>query len=314
VKVSIVTPSYNQERFLEETMLSVLEQDYRDIEYVVVDASSDRSPEILERYAGRLHWWTHMDEDPGQVGAINLGFAHTKGELMAYLNSDDTLLPGAVSEMVAEFEADPELIMVYGDALYTDAESNRTGYLPSREWDPPAMVRNSDNHVVQPSSMWTRRAWEEAGPFDERGYFFFDLEFYLRLSGVEGHVKRVARPWSTYREHAGSKTIGDQIGKAHDYLRFADDFLVGDRLPANLRPYVREGRARARVAAANNLYGDMVELGLARRWLWESLVVHPASASRFSLSLAVKSLLPRRFVRRMQLRRRATRSQEAGRA
>jgi glycosyltransferase involved in cell wall biosynthesis len=303
VKVAIVTPSYNQAQFLEESILSVFNQDYPDIEYVVVDdGSTDNSVDIIRRYADRLHWWTQQ-ENAGQVAAINRGFEHTTGELMAYVNSDDTLLPGAVSEMVAEFEANPELVMVYGDALYTDADSNETGYLTSRVWDTAMMVRNCDNHVVQPSSMWTRRAWEQAGPFDVRGYYFFDFELYLRLS-VLGPVKRVPKPWATYRDHAASKTVGDQLGKARDYLRFADDFLTSDRLPESLRPYAREGRASARIAAANNLYG-VLELGLARRWLWEALALHPQSASRSSLSLAGKSLLPKPVVRRLRERRHA---------
>ena len=302
MKVSIVTPSYNQAQFLEETIESVLAQDYPEIEYVIVDSSTDGSLEIARRYEDRLHALV-AQEDAGQVAAINSGFERTSGDLMAYVNSDDTLLPGAVSEMVAELAADPALVMVYGDALYTDADSKRTGYLTSREWDPPAMVRNCDNHVVQPSSMWTRAAWEHAGPFDERGYYFFDFELYLRMSAL-GPVKRVPRPWSTYREHAASKSAGDQTGKARDYLRFADEFLTGDRLPVELRSYAREGRARARVAAANNLYGQL-ELGPARRWLWEALVIDPRSASRLSLSLAAKSLLPRSVVRRLRERRRA---------
>jgi glycosyltransferase involved in cell wall biosynthesis len=303
MKVSIVTPAYNQAQFLEETIVSVLEQDYVDLEYVVVDdGSTDGTPKIVERYADRLHWSTRQ-ENAGQVVAINRGFEHTSGELLAYLNSDDTLLPGAVSEMVAEFKAEPELVMVYGDALYTDADSNQTGYLPSRDWDPPAMVRNCDNHVVQPSSMWTRGAWEQAGPFDERGYYFFDFEFYLRLS-VLGPVKHVSKPWSTYREHAASKTVGDLVGKSRDQLRFADEFLTGDRLPERLRPYARRGRASARVAAANNLYGRL-ELGPARRWLWQALVLDPRGASRLSLSLAGKTLLPTPIVRRLRERRHA---------
>ncbi len=302
MKVSIVTPSYNQAQFLEETIQSVIEQDYPELEYVVVDdGSTDGSLEIARRYEGRLHKLI-AQENAGQVAAINRGFRDTDGELMAYLNSDDTFLPGAVTEMVAALEADPALVMVYGDALYSDAASRQTGRLASRPWDPPLMVRNCDNHVVQPSSMWRRSAWEQAGPFDERGYYFFDFELYLRLS-VLGPVKRVERPWSTYREHPASKTVGDQVGKARDYLRFADSFLTSDRLPAELRPYAREGRARARVAAGNNLYGQL-ELGLARRCLWGALLIDPRAASP---SLALKSLLPRFVVRRLRARRNAAR-------
>lgn len=305
MKVSIVTPSYNQAPFLAETIESVLAQDYPSIEYVVVDdGSTDGSLEIARSYEDRLHRLV-AQENAGQVAAINRGFDETDGELMAYLNSDDTLLPGAISEMVAEFETRPELVMVYGDSVYIDAESRERGLLVSRPWDPPTMVRNCDNHVPQPSSMWTRRAWREAGPFDPRGYYFFDFEFYLRLSTL-GPVLRVGRPWSTYREHPASKTIGDQLGKARDYLRFADSFLTSDRLPAELRPYARRGRSTARVAAANNMYGEL-ELGLARRWAWEALAIDPSNTSRLSLSLAFKTLLPRRLVAAMRSRRAARR-------
>src|SRR5437763_3597959 len=112
MRVSIVTPSYNQAQFLEETIASVLDQDYPDIQYVIVDdGSTDESVEIIERYAERLHWWTHQ-ENAGQVAAINRGFRHTDGELLGWLNSDDVMLPGAVSAMVEELERDPEALLV----------------------------------------------------------------------------------------------------------------------------------------------------------------------------------------------------------
>jgi glycosyltransferase involved in cell wall biosynthesis len=299
VKVSIVTPSFNQAPFLEETMLSVFAQDYPDIEYVVVDdGSTDGSLEIARRHESRLHELI-VQANAGQVAAINHGFERTTGELMAYLNSDDTLLPGAVSEMVAEFERDPQLVLVYGDAVYTDADSMHTGYLPSREWDPPMMVRRCDNRVVQPSSMWTRRTWNTAGPFDPRGYYFFDFELYLRLAPL-GPARHVSRAWSTYREHATSKTVGDPLKKARDYVRFADEFLATDRLPAGLRPYAREGRARARLSAATELYGWRLQPMLVRRWLGEAFVLHPRIASRSSLALAAKSLLPLAVLKRFR--------------
>jgi len=305
MKVSVVTPSYNQAAFLAETIESVLDQDYPEIEYVVVDdGSTDESLAIARGYEHRLHGLV-AQENRGQVAAINRGFEHTSGELMAYVNSDDTLLPGAVSEMVAELDDDPGLALVYGDALYTDAASNRTGYLTSRAWDPPAMVRNCDNHVVQPSSMWTRRAWELAGPFDERGYYFFDFEFYLRVSAV-GRARHVPRPWSTYRLHAASKSEGDQRFKSRDQLRFADGFLTSERLPEPLRPYVREGRARARLSAANNIYREL-ELHDVRRWLWQALRLYPRIVSRPWVSLAVKSLLPKSLIRRLRENRAARR-------
>jgi glycosyltransferase involved in cell wall biosynthesis len=302
--VSIVTPSFDQGEFLEEAIRSVLDQDYEPIEYVVVDGgSTDASVEIIRRYADRLAWWT-SEPDSGQVSALNRGFARTNGDYLGWLNSDDTLLPGAVSAMVEELERDPSLVMVYGDAVYTDAESRQAGPLPSRSWEPERMVRRADNHVVQPSSLWRRSAWEAAGPLNEDGYYFFDFEFFLRLSAL-GRVKRIERPLSTYREHAGSKTMGSGLRKADDLIRFADEFLRSERLPAALRPAVRQGRSSAHLLAGDYLY-DELQLGRARRALWGGLAMYPGNVSRRNLSLAFKSLLPAPLVRRLRARRRGT--------
>jgi hypothetical protein len=163
------------------------------------------------------------------------------------------------------------------------------------------MVRTADNHVPQPSAFWTRRAWEEAGPFDARGFYFFDFEFFLRVGSV-GKAKPIASPLSTYRLHAASKTVAAGAGKAADYVRFADSFLASDRLPAELRPHAREGRSRAYAAAGDYLYWDL-ELGRARRLLWRSVATSPRHVTRRSLALALKSLLPKPLVRRLRQRR-----------
>src|ERR671937_176454 len=109
--VSIVTTSYNQASYLEETLLSVLEQDYPRIEYVVVDdGSTDESVDVIRRYEHRLAWWT-TQVNAGQAAALNRGFARATGSILAFLSSDDTLLPGAVSRVVAALARDPELLL-----------------------------------------------------------------------------------------------------------------------------------------------------------------------------------------------------------
>src|SRR5438874_2370883 len=121
--VSIVTPSYNQAEFLEETIRSVFDQDYEPIEYLVLDGgSTDGSVEIIRRYADRIAWW-RSEPDRGQVDALNAGFRHATGEILGWLCSDDTLLPGAVSCLVAELQSHPEALIAYGRAVWTNERS-----------------------------------------------------------------------------------------------------------------------------------------------------------------------------------------------
>jgi glycosyltransferase involved in cell wall biosynthesis len=302
--VSIVTPSYNQAEFLEETIRSVLDQDYPALEYIVIDdGSTDGSVEIVRRYEDRLSAWEGQ-ENAGQVAALNRGFARASGELLGYLNSDDTLLPGALATLVAELQGDPGLLLVYGDALYTDEASRRTGYLPSREFDVVEMVRSCDNHVVQPSTLWRREAWELFGPFDEDGWYFFDFEFFLRFPS--DRVRRVAQPLSTYRIHPAAKSTGSSgMRLAQDHGRLAETFLRSSRLPEAARPVAREGRASAYLLGSEFAY-DALDLRLARRYLLTGFRLCPrAATSPRWLSLAAKTLLPRGLVKRLRTRRRA---------
>ena len=123
--VSIVTPSYNQADYLEETMRSVLAQDYPHIEYLVVDGGSqDGSAEIIRQYADQLAWWV-SEPDEGQSDAINKGFQRATGEIVAWLNSDDTYLPGTIREAVEVLEEDPSIGFVYSDYHSINARRNR---------------------------------------------------------------------------------------------------------------------------------------------------------------------------------------------
>jgi glycosyltransferase involved in cell wall biosynthesis len=119
-RVSIITPSYNQASFLEETICSVLEQDYANLEYIIVDGGSkDGSVEIIRRYESQLAWWV-SEPDQGQTDALNKGFGMASGDILAWLNSDDTYLPGAISGAVEYLMSHPEAGLVYGDANLVD--------------------------------------------------------------------------------------------------------------------------------------------------------------------------------------------------
>ena len=180
--VSIVIPSFNQGQFLEETIASVLEQEGVRLEVLVVDGgSTDGSIDVIHAYADRLAWWV-SEPDQGQADALNKAFAHATGDLLGWVCSDDTLLPGALASVVAAFATSPATLLVYGDAVVVDAEGRRGELLPSRPFDLVEMVRTCQNHVVQPGSLFTRRAWELGGPFTVSSHYYFDFEFVLRLA------------------------------------------------------------------------------------------------------------------------------------
>jgi glycosyltransferase involved in cell wall biosynthesis len=299
--VSVVTTSYEHAPYLEETLRSVLEQDYPRIEYLVVDdGSTDGSGEIVRRFADRFAWWS-VQENEGQVAALNRAFSHATGDVLGFVNSDDTLLPGAVSRMVAELERDPELLLVYGSAVWTDERSQPVGTLEAGEWDPARLARTGLQPVPQPASLWTRRAWELAGPFNPDSWSLFDTEFYLRLS-VAGRAARLPPPpLATFRLHAGSKSMSRFERMADECVRFAEDFYGGPEFPESLRPYARQGRASFYRRAALNCYaaGD---LRRARRLALRSLVLSPRGIDRKQASRLARSFVPEGIVRRRRVR------------
>jgi len=202
--VSIITPSYNQARFLEETIQSVLSQDYPNLEYIIVDGgSTDGSLEIIQRYADRLAWWV-SEPDRGQTDAINKGFNRARGKVLAWLNSDDTYLPGAVSQAVTFLQAHPEAALVYGDADLIDEQDKVLGPFPARQTDLRHMLRGSV-HIPQQASFFRGELWPKVGPLDPEFYFAMDYDLWLRLA-KHGVLLYTPQRWANFRLHQAGKT------------------------------------------------------------------------------------------------------------
>ena len=168
--VSIVTPSFNQGRFLEKTMRSVLEQDYPHIEYIVVDgASTDSSVSIIERYAKKLAYWV-SEPDRGQTDALNKGFTQAHGDILAWVNSDDVLCPGAVTAAVAFLNQHPDIGMVYGDLDFIDENDRVIGRFNAAQTD-LQRLRRGYVYIPQPAAYFRAEHRHKVGPLDP-GFFF----------------------------------------------------------------------------------------------------------------------------------------------
>jgi glycosyltransferase involved in cell wall biosynthesis len=287
--VSIVTPSYNQAAFLEETIVSVLEQDYPAVEYAVVDGgSTDGSVQIIERYADRLAWW-RSEPDGGQADALNTAFARANGTYLGWINSDDTLLPGAVSRVVEVLEANPRAVLGYGGIVHTDDASRQGEYFPPVVLPVAEMLRTWTFMVAQQGSLFRRDAWERVGPLNVERYYTFDSEFFLELALV-GELAPVDAPLATYRFHEESYSITDPVRRADDHVSFVSELFASDVLPPELRALEADAKAYAFLWAAR-LYYTGGEHALARRYYLRALRLSPALATS-RVGLLLRSLLP----------------------
>lgn len=179
--ISIVTCSYQQQRFLDAAMRSVLEQRYVDLEYIVIDGgSTDGSQAVIERHADRLHYWV-SEPDSGQTDALIKGFRRSTATLQGWLCSDDLLLPGALDKVCQYFADHPDVDAVYGDSLWIDAAGH---YLrPKKEMAFNRFTFLFDhNYISQPSMFWRRSLYEKVGGLDDRFNLAMDADLWERFS------------------------------------------------------------------------------------------------------------------------------------
>ena len=231
--VTVITPAYNQGIFLRDTIESVLSQDYPNIELLVLnDGSTDDTEKILEEYTGRIKWETQ--KNIGQTSTINKGWRLTTGQIITWLNSDDTYLPGAVKAGVDYLIAHPETGIVFADSVFTEADGThleRTRPVPPFEYK--KFVTGCENPISQPSSFIRREVVEKAGELDPTFYYFMDWDFWLR-AGLYFKIDYTPELWSTYRLHAESKTVAQAIKAAPELVYMYNKFFSRKDLPAEI--------------------------------------------------------------------------------
>jgi glycosyltransferase involved in cell wall biosynthesis len=210
--VSIITPSFNQASYIQATIQSVLKQDYPRIEYIVVDGgSTDGTADIIRKYEDKIAWWV-SEKDQGQTEAINKGFAHATGDILAWLNSDDTYEPGAVSAAVKYLQEHPEVAMVYADCNFIDQHGRVIGQFASRQTD-YRKLRRGYVHIPQQTMFFRAKYWKELGPLDPSFYFAMDYDLWVRIA-KHAQIKYLpGRTWANFRIHTSSKTnVNDERG------------------------------------------------------------------------------------------------------
>jgi glycosyltransferase involved in cell wall biosynthesis len=240
--VSIVTPSFNQARYLRSTLESVAMQRYPRLEHIVVDGgSTDGSVEILERFSAtqpHVRWVSEPDE--GQADAVNRGFRMATGEILGWLNSDDLYCVDAIPIAVRSLEQNPELDMVYGDAWLIDERGRiRRPWDFIENFDAPRL-RSVKDYICQPATFLRRRVFEEVGPLDTSLHWAMDWDYWIRIAERgQGRVQRIPGYLACARDYADTKTSGGGVARLREAMMLMRRHNGGRVPPAMLIYFTR---------------------------------------------------------------------------
>lgn len=259
--VSIITPSYNQAEFLEDTIKSVLAQDYPEIEYLIVDGgSTDGSVDIIKQYSSDLAWWV-SEPDEGQASAINKGMAKAKGKIVAWLNSDDLYLPGAVSEAVEVFQSNQQIGLVFGNAVTIDADGRPIRELVFPDWGFEDLI--GFRIICQPAVFMKGDLFEQVAGLDLNLHFMLDHHLWVRIASL-APIKHVPSMWAAARHHEAAKNVSQAADFGRETLEVLDWMQTQPELAqsvADNKRHVYAGayRLNARYLLDGEYYGPALQ-------------------------------------------------------
>lgn len=271
MRVSVITPSFNQARFLPDTLASVGEQDHDDIEHIVIDGgSTDGSVEVIQAHADQLAFWV-SEPDEGQTDALCRGFDRATGEIFCWLNSDDLFEPWTLREVVDFFESHPHVDFIYGDGTWISEDG--TVLKPKREHSFARFVFLHDhNFILQPSAFWRRSLYERVGGLDRSFNLAMDADLWARFAEITKPV-HVARPWSRMRSYPEQKNTALRGASLEEMERIRSRYSSPGRVPQSiLRVAARALRIVLKVRAGGYSVAELKKglSGGVRRRSWEA--------------------------------------------
>jgi len=305
-RVSIVTPSYNQAQFIEETIRSVLLQGYPNLEHIIIDGdSTDGSVEIIRKYEPWLTYWV-SEPDRGQAEAINKGWERSAGHILAWLNSDDVYRPGALGRVAEAFQC-LDVVVAVGACAITDIDRNVVGCKLSRHLDPKHFLCGAENVPGQPAVFLARRVIEEVGGLDESLHYVLDWEYWLRI-GMRYSRDRIVLLDSVLaeaREWEGNKTSLGVARSTAECRRILDQIYADPNLPADIRQLHRTAYSRTYWRQAK-LHYWAGQNHLARRSALSAWRIAPRAYRLLQIpKFIIWTTLPSAWARRIQRIKRA---------
>jgi len=250
--ISVITPTLNQAGFIRETLDSVLGQDYPNLEYLVIDGgSSDGTKDILDSYGERIRWMELGEE--GQSSAINTGWRETSGEILAWINSDDTYAPGALMAVGEYLQQNADTDMVYGDCDHTDTEGEYLRSYPTQTFDYLRFVRNTENFIPQPAAFIRRSVLERVGYLNEKLEYVMDFEFWLRI-GMNHKIEYVPLKLASLRLHPDAKSIAGLGKLAGELVDVYEAYFKSPSLPPEVLVSKTEAMGNIYYRAADCAY------------------------------------------------------------